>query len=263
MQYIYSIFNTEHSSLLFIMTIFNSQAMLEEVLFQRAKAQAMSFHMKLLQQLLDLFNQLRALGKKFNVEVLAKPENIGTVESGSMEGLQGEEKLVAQYIKDVSSKENDEVMAERDEKMELSDEILLPLINYSWQDKFRPRKPRYYNRVRTGWERNKYNLTHYDHDNPPPKIIQGYKFTIFYPDLIDKTKTPKYFLEKCADSTVNSEGFDDFVIIRFHAGPPYEDVAFKIINREWDIHRRSGLLSVFDRGILLLNFNFKRRFYRR
>jgi len=33
-----------------------------------------------------------------------------------------------------------------------------------------------------------YNRTHYDHDNPPPKTVQGYKFNVFYPDLIDKTK---------------------------------------------------------------------------
>merc|ERR1712039_452075 len=25
-------------------------------------------------------------------------------------------------------------------------------------------------------------IRHYDHDNPPPKIVQGYKFNIFYPD---------------------------------------------------------------------------------
>lgn len=31
-------------------------------------------------------------------------------------------------------------------------------------------------------------------DNPPPKIVQGYKFNIFYPDLIDKNSTPEYFL---------------------------------------------------------------------
>lgn len=40
---------------------------------------------------------------------------------------------------------------------------------YMWQDKYRPRKPRYFNRVHTGYEWNKYNQTHYDHDNPPPK----------------------------------------------------------------------------------------------
>jgi hypothetical protein len=42
------------------------------------------------------------------------------------------------------------------------------------------------------YEWNKYNQTHYDHDNPPPKVVQGYKFNIFYPDLIDKSKAPTY-----------------------------------------------------------------------
>jgi len=50
--------------------------------------------------------------------------------------------------------------------------------------------------VHTGYEWNKYNQTHYDHDNPPPKIVQGYKFNIFYPDLMDKTKAPTYNIEK-------------------------------------------------------------------
>ena len=33
---------------------------------------------------------------------------------------------------------------------------------YSWQDKYRPRKPRYFNKVITGFEWNKYNQTHYE-----------------------------------------------------------------------------------------------------
>ena len=41
---------------------------------------------------------------------------------------------------------------------------------YWWHDKYRPRKPKYFNRVHTGYEWNKYNQTHYDHDNPPPKV---------------------------------------------------------------------------------------------
>lgn len=67
--------------------------------------------------------------------------------------------------------------------------------SYSWQDKYRPRKPRFFNRVKTGFEWNKYNQTHYDHENPPPKHVMGYKFNIFYPDLIDSSKTPFYILE--------------------------------------------------------------------
>merc|ERR1712110_824294 len=67
---------------------------------------------------------------------------------------------------------------------------------YWWHDKYRPRKPKYFNRVHTGYEWNKYNQTHYDSENPPPKVVLGYKFNIFYPDLIDKNKTPQYFVEK-------------------------------------------------------------------
>jgi hypothetical protein len=51
---------------------------------------------------------------------------------------------------------------------------------YAWGDKYRPRKPRYFNRVHTGYEWNKYNQTHYDTDNPPPKVVQGYKVCVFH-----------------------------------------------------------------------------------
>ncbi|XP_017489132.1 PREDICTED: cactin-like [Rhagoletis zephyria] len=76
---------------------------------------------------------------------------------------------------------------------EFSVEVPLEIVQIA-SDKYRPRKPRYFNRVHTGFEWNKYNQTHYDMDNPPPKIVQGYKFNIFYPDLIDKNTTPQYFL---------------------------------------------------------------------
>ncbi|PHZ14626.1 uncharacterized protein RHIMIDRAFT_311880 [Rhizopus microsporus ATCC 52813] len=127
---------------------------------------------------------------------------------------------------------------------------------YNWQDKYRPRKPRYFNRVHTGYEWNKYNQTHYDLDNPPPKVVQGYKFNIFYPDLIDKSKAPTYFIEKDPESP-------DTVLIRFHAGPPYEDIAFRIVNREWEYSHKKGFRCSFDRGVLSLWFHFKRQFYRK
>ncbi|GAB2227020.1 hypothetical protein Droror1_Dr00008819 [Drosera rotundifolia] len=127
---------------------------------------------------------------------------------------------------------------------------------YWWHDKYRPRKPKYFNRVHTGYEWNKYNQTHYDHDNPPPKIVQGYKFNIFYPDLVDKTKAPVYTIEKDGDSA-------ETCIIRFHAGPPYEDIAFKIVNKEWEYSHKKGFKCTFERGILHVYFNFKRYRYRR
>ncbi|KAI9021945.1 mid region of cactin-domain-containing protein [Hyaloraphidium curvatum] len=128
--------------------------------------------------------------------------------------------------------------------------------SYLWQDKYRPRKPRYFNRVHTGYEWNKYNQTHYDTDNPPPKVVQGYKFNIFYPDLIDKTKAPSFQI-------IKDKSNPDIAVIKFTAGPPYEDIAFNIVNKEWEHSHKKGFRCVFDRGVLQLHFRFKRHFYRK
>uniref|UniRef100_A0A1I7XX41 Splicing factor Cactin n=1 Tax=Steinernema glaseri TaxID=37863 RepID=A0A1I7XX41_9BILA len=124
-----------------------------------------------------------------------------------------------------------------------------------WSDKYRPRKPRYFNRVHTGFDWNKYNQTHYDIDNPPPKIVQGYRFNIFYPDLLDPLHTPSFTVTQCSDP--------DFAIIRFKAGPPYEDIAFKIVNREWEINHKHGYKCQFHNSVFQLWFFFKRYRYRR
>ena len=118
------------------------------------------------------------------------------------------------------------------------------------------RKPRYLNRIKTGYERNKDNQAHYTPEEPPAKTVQGYKFNIFYPDLVDPSKPPIYKLEACP-------GSDDFAILRFKAGPPYRDVAFKIVNQQWESQPKRGFRCVFERGILTLAFNFKRWRYRR
>jgi len=75
------------------------------------------------------------------------------------------------------------------------DVIFFKGVKYDWSEKYKPRKPRFFNRVKSGFEWNPYNRKHYDEDNPPPKIVQGYKFNIFYPDLINKMETPQYYLE--------------------------------------------------------------------
>jgi len=146
-----------------------------------------------------------------------------------------------------------------EEELGLDDEVDLAAGGhapaYAWADRHRPRKPRYFNRVKTGYDWNAYNKTHYDHDNPPPKTVQGYKFNVFYPDLLDRSRTPQYKLER-ADT-------DNFCILRFSAGPPYEDVAFKIINRQWNKSRKRGFRCTFERGVLSLYFNFQSHWYRR
>jgi len=127
----------------------------------------------------------------------------------------------------------------------------------AYGDKYRPRKPRFINKVRTGYDWTKYNQAHYDKDNPPPRVVQGYRFNIFYPDLIDPSKTPTYRLEPDPD------GNPDMCIIRFMAGPPYEDIAFKIVKKKWNTSRKHGFKCVFHKGVLTLAFNFMRVFYRR
>ena len=157
-----------------------------------------------------------------------------------------------------------------------------------YQDKFRARKPKYFNRVHTGYEWNKYNRTHYDHDNPPPKLVQGYKFNVFYPDLIDPSKPPTFKIEPDPSGTgetvpsshtrtpyavphtpcaiplrLRHTPTPTQVLLRFTAGPPYEDLAFRIVNREWEYGHKRGFKCTFDRGILHLYFNFRRYRYRR
>ena len=127
--------------------------------------------------------------------------------------------------------------------------------NYDWSSKYKPIKPRYSNKVKMGFDWNRHNQAHYTSENLPPKTIQGYRFNIFYPYLVDKTKTPQYKIER--------SNTPDTCILRFHSGAPYEDIAFKIKNREWDMSEKSGFKNIFDKGILRLYFKFKRFRYKR
>jgi hypothetical protein len=149
---------------------------------------------------------------------------------------------------DKQPEENEEVFA---------DEVETALANVpAGQLKYVPRKPQYLNRVKSGYEWNKYNSTHYSADNPPPKVVHGYRFNIFYTDLVNPNITPKFKTEAIP-------GNHDWVILRFSAGPPYLDVAFKIVNKSWERDPKWGFKAVFERGILRLWFNFKRTRYKR
>ncbi|VDO94157.1 unnamed protein product [Soboliphyme baturini] len=183
-----------------------------------------------------------------------------------------------QRLTGVATSQKDAVMEAEARKGMTSDELSFsieaPLAQktYLWSDKYRPRKPRYFNRVHTGFEWNKYNQTHYDLDNAPPKIVQGYViFQIFYPDLLDSSKTPEFAVISCKRDI-------DFVVLKFHAGPPYEvgedkcwcliwliisDIAFKIVNREWEVSHKKGYRCQFQNGIFQLWFHFKKYRYRR
>ncbi|KIM45882.1 hypothetical protein M413DRAFT_440936 [Hebeloma cylindrosporum] len=195
-----------------------------------------------------LFQQRRAVAASRFVPKVSQPEavEVQNEEAASGADLASEALYRAEAEKDLD---------EEEELFNLEENIANPT-TYNWEDKYRPRKPRYFNRVHTGYEWNKYNQTHYDTDNPPPKVVQGYKFNIFYPDLIDKSKAPTYKI-------VKEPGNDETVLLHFSAGPPYEDIAFRIVNREWEFSHKRGFRSSFDRGCLSLWFNFRRNFYRK
>ena len=147
-----------------------------------------------------------------------------------------------------------------DEEIFASEEQVVTSDLSQWAARHKPRKPRYFNRVQLGYEWNKYNQTHYDHDNPPPKVVQGYKFNIFYPDLIDKSRAPTYRIERengrKRGQSFAPAGEDDTCLIHFIAGPPYEDIAFRIVDKEWDYasKRERGFKSIFDKvSVSVLN----------
>eukprot|EP00617_Octactis_speculum_P021065 CAMPEP_0185767826 /NCGR_PEP_ID=MMETSP1174-20130828/45585_1 /TAXON_ID=35687 /ORGANISM="Dictyocha speculum, Strain CCMP1381" /LENGTH=493 /DNA_ID=CAMNT_0028452189 /DNA_START=42 /DNA_END=1520 /DNA_ORIENTATION=- len=204
------------------------EAALEELEVYRARAELREFHQKILKQQLGRLETKREELRIYREE---HPEEMEKPAAGTgKDKAEAEDEPTANQdgsaaAVDMERAEAAKGMEDLEEEMGLADEVGTKDQVYWWQDKYRPRKPRYFNRVKTGYEWNKYNQTHYDHDNPPPKTVQGYKFNVFYPDLIDRTNTPRYILEP-ADTK-------EFCILRFSAGPPYEDIAFKIINREW------------------------------
>ncbi len=164
----------------------------------------------------------------------------------SIGGLLTEQDMI-QMEMDKPPEENEELFA---------DEVETALMATNWKDKYAPRKPKYFNHVRTGYEWNKYNSTHYSADNPPPKVVHGYRFNIFYTDLVNPSVTPTFRTEPIP-------GNSDWVILRFKAGPPYLDIAFKIVNKDWERDSRYGYKAVFERGVLRLYFNFRRQRYKR
>lgn len=58
--------------------------------------------------------------------------------------------------------EAEKELDEEEELFNLEEDLPNPT-SYNWEDKYRPRKPRYFNRVHTGYEWNKYNQTHYEY----------------------------------------------------------------------------------------------------
>ncbi|UKK01233.2 cactin [Theileria orientalis] len=138
-------------------------------------------------------------------------------------------------------------------KLEEDEEIFEELVDLRGDDEDLE-TPKYFNRVKRGYEWTKYNMAHYDPDHPPPKLVQGYRFNIFYPEL--KGKVPQWKLQKDGERT-------ETALIRFIGGHPYRDIAFRVVNKEWVTDPQKGFKNFFDNGVLHLYFDFKKIKYRR
>ncbi|ORM41279.1 Cactin [Babesia sp. Xinjiang] len=106
-------------------------------------------------------------------------------------------------------------------------------------------KPFFAARVTLSYDWNTYNLIHYDVNNPPPKSVQGFKFSIFYSGLEDPRSTPQWKLVKDGTSK-------DTCLLVFKGGRPYAPIAFRIPSREWDTDPSRGFKNCFSDGVLHL-----------
>lgn len=119
----------------------------------------------------DWHQIIQARQAVLSARFVPKPKDGSTAKAGEILDRDAlAEKLYAQ--------EAEKGLGEEEEMFELEAEMGRQ--SYNWEDKYRPRKPRYFNKVHTGYEWNKYNQTHYDTDNPPPKVVQGYSKSLFF-----------------------------------------------------------------------------------
>lgn len=114
------------------------------------------------------------------------------------------------------------------------------------------------------WTR--YNQAHYSSTNPPPPIIQGYRFLVFYPAA---QETPTYRTEPDPTSrpttittTMSPSLSGETQFLRFIA-LPYQDLVFRIPAQQWELSHKHGFRCTFENDILTLHFRFQRLQYRR
>ncbi len=52
-------------------------------------------------------------------------------------------------------------------------------------------------------------------------------------------------------------------LMRYYTIQNNQDIAFKILKKEWDFNDKHGFKCIFSKGVLHLYFNFKKYKYRR
>ncbi|CAD2218777.1 Cactus-binding C-terminus of cactin protein, putative [Angomonas deanei] len=119
-------------------------------------------------------------------------------------------------------------------------------------------KPHHYAKVKEGFTWSQYNRTHYTKADPPPRKILWYEFTLRYPLLAD-TKRDMRRIFRIEDIPNKPE----YCLLVFSVGPPYADVVYRIVRKQWDT-RPGGVRTSFDStGRYKLFFRFANTNYRR
>lgn len=237
------------------------ESLLAELKVSIAKTRLKERHMKVLKQKLKRLKREQNIKAEKQVKdadyepVLLRIQDV-PINSLIMSQEEDDEILNAKRSRVLISGSSLNKAKEENEEETNTIEVPLATENYSWSKEYNPRKPKYKNRVHTGYEWSRYNKKHYDVDNPPPKTVKGYRFSIFYPDMIEKSVSPQYSVKTCPDNK-------EFAVLRFHAGAPYQDIAFRIANRDWDQSSRHGFRNRFRNGVYQLWFDFKKWKYRR
>ncbi|OHS92810.1 hypothetical protein TRFO_40870 [Tritrichomonas foetus] len=117
--------------------------------------------------------------------------------------------------------------------------------------------------VYKGHDWNEYNRNKFNQDKLPPKTIRGYKFRIFYPHLANKKTAPTFKIDKNLlrlNDPVPDPNYQ-YTVIVFEAGPPYLAIAFRIVDKEFDIYRTGGITSDFHHGVFTFQIVFKASLY--
>ena len=135
--------------------------------------------------------------------------------------------------------------------------------------------PRYFAKTMASFHWNRYNQLHYTSDSPPPKVINGYRFTLFY-DLLQQQQQQQKQQQKEGQKISLNYQMQQIPEYRLDRGTPecpegmakltfvapswscYADISFWIVDKEWDRNEKFGFVSSYDGGILRLSFHFKK-----
>ncbi|KAH0793711.1 cactin [Histomonas meleagridis] len=123
--------------------------------------------------------------------------------------------------------------------------------------------PEYEAIVYMGHDWNEHNRKRFNLDNLPEATVRGYRFRIFYPSLVNKNKAPSFNLQPdlIKYCTTKADNRYRYTAIVFDAGPPYLPIAFRIVDKKWDVYRNGGFQSSFHNGVFVFQISFKASLY--